>query len=98
MLERLDADDPRFQRIRGAVLRGEADRVEAGTTAMETLFNDYTAGSAREYLYHHPDDANCVPNILHGPTLINMDMRGLSEMEFNGEPWFPDADNLSAAP
>lgn len=98
VLERLGADDPRIQRIRGAVLRGEADRVEAGTTAMEKLFNDYTAGSAREYLYHHPDDANFVPSKLHEPTLINMGMRGLSEMEFNGEPWFPDAENLSGAP
>lgn len=90
-LERMNADDARVQKVRAAVLRGEADRTEVGTTAMEKLFNDHTAGGACEYIYHHPDDASFVPAELPEPNLITMDMQGLNEMEFTGEPWFPGA-------
>jgi len=88
MLDQFEANDPRIQSIREAVLRGEADRVEKGTTAMEKLFNEHTAEHAREYLYRHPDDDKFVPDELHEPTLINMDAGGFMDAEFDGEPWF----------
>ena len=89
ILERLQADDPMIQKVRSAVLSGSADRVEIGTTSMERLFNDHTAESAREYIYCHPDDERFVPEELHEPRLVNMEMQGFTDAEFDGEPWFP---------
>jgi hypothetical protein len=79
MLDGLESDDPRVQEIRGAVLRGEADGIQTGTTAMEKLFNEHSAHSAREYVYHHPEDAMFVPDGLPEPNLINMSAGGLFE-------------------
>ena len=92
MIERFEPDDPMIQKIRIAVISGSADRAEAGTTAMERLFNDHTAESAREYVYCHPDDERFVPDDLHRPMLINMDAGGFMDAEFDGEPWFPGLD------
>ena len=88
IIERLDPSDPMIQEIRTRVMSGSFDRVEAGTTAMERLFNEHTAESAREYIYCHPDDKKFVPSELHEPTLINMDAKGFMDDEFDGEPWF----------
>lgn len=88
MIERFEAGDPRIQTIRTAIVNGSADNVQEGTTAMERLFNEHTAGSAREYIYHHPEDERFVPDDLHEPTLINADLHGFTDAEFDGEPWF----------
>ncbi|GAA4195545.1 hypothetical protein GCM10022219_20780 [Microbacterium oryzae] len=90
MIERFEAGDPMIQEIRAAVVGGRLDRTERGTTAMERLFNEHTAESAREYIYCHPDDVRFVPDELHEPTLINMDAGGFMDAEFDGEPWFGD--------
>ncbi len=88
----LEAGDPRVQEVRSSVLRGDIDRIEAGTTAMEKLFNEHAAYSAREYVYHHPEDAGFVPEDLPEPNLINIRAQGgLMGMDFDGEPLFhPD--------
>ena len=91
MVERFDAEDPMVQKIRVAVISGSVDRVEAGTTTMERLFNEHAAESAREYLYWHPDDEKFVPSGLHAPTLINIEAKGFTDAEFDGEPWSGDA-------
>lgn len=98
MVERLEVDDPRIQTIRTAVVSGDADNVQVGTTAMERLFNEHTAGSAREYVYHHPDDGQFVPDELHEPTLINMDVGGFMDTSFDGEPWFDRRDTPEQSP
>lgn len=89
MIERFEAGDPKIQTIRTAVVSGSVDRVEAGTTAMERLFNEHTADSAREYIYCHPEDERFIPEELHGPTLINIDAGGFMDAEFDGKAWFP---------
>jgi hypothetical protein len=94
MIERFEAGDPMIQKVRAAVISGSVDRIEAGTTAMERLFNEYTAESAREYIYCHPDDEHFVPDDLHEPTLINMDAGGFMDAEFDGEPWFPAVNRM----
>ncbi|CEA07766.1 hypothetical protein BN1051_01089 [Arthrobacter saudimassiliensis] len=91
MINHLEAQDPKLQEIRDLVVSGRADRTEAGTTAMERLFNEHTAESAREYVYCHPDDAQFIPSELHEPTLINADIGGLFDAEFDGQPWFGEA-------
>lgn len=88
MFDALESEDSRVQELRGAVLRGEADRIQTGTTAMEKLFNEHLAHSAREYVYHHPEDARFVPDGLPEPNLINMTAGGFMDAEFDGEPWF----------
>jgi hypothetical protein len=98
MIERFQANDPMIQRIRTAVVTGSVDRVERGTTAMERLFNEHTAVSAREYIYHHPDDERFVPDELHEPTRINMDAGGFMDAEFDGEPWFEKAPSPAGDP
>lgn len=89
MLEGLESDDRRIQRMRSWVLQGRIDRIEAGTTVMERLFNGHTAHAARAYVYHHPEDAGFVPDDLPEPNLINMRAQGdLMDQEFDGEQWF----------
>lgn len=90
IIDGFGADDPMIQKIRTAVVTGRADSVQIGTTAMERLFNEHTAESAREYVYRHPDDGRFVPSRLHEPTLINMDAGGFMDADFDGEPWFPN--------
>lgn len=88
MLDGLEADDPRVAIARAAVVAGEVDQAQVGTTVMEKLFNEHTATNAREYLYLHPADEKFVPDNLPEPNLINMSMGGLGDGEFDGEPWF----------
>ena len=89
MLEGAGADDPRVQQFREMVLAGRIDRIQAGTTAMEKLFNLHTAESAREYVFHHPEDERYVPVNLPEPDLINIKpIGGLVDMDFDGEPLF----------
>lgn len=89
MLEGLEPDGFRAQEIRAAVLRGKTDGIQIGTTAMEKLFNEHLAHSARQYIYCHPEDAKYVPDDLPEPELINVRAAGgLFDAEFNGEPWF----------
>src|SRR5699024_12784771 len=71
------------------VLAGRIDRIQSGTTAMEKLFNLHAAESAREYVFHHPEDERYVPTDLHEPYLVNIKpMGGLVDMDFDGEPIF----------
>ncbi|MCG2621778.1 DUF4238 domain-containing protein [Arthrobacter sp. I2-34] len=92
MLEGLEPDNPRVQETRSAVLRGEFDRIQTGTTAMEKLFNEHSAHSAREYVFHHPEDEMFVPDELPEPNLINMRASGLVDADFDGKPWFGVSD------
>lgn len=86
MLEGVGADDPRVQQLREMVLAGRIDRIQTGTTAMEKLFNLHTAESAREYVFHHPEDERCVPVNLPEPDLTNIKpIGGLVDMDFDGE-------------
>lgn len=87
-IEGLGIEESRVQEIRAAVLRGEADGTQEGTTAIEKLFNEHLAYSAGEYVYHHPEDAKFVPGDLPEPNLINMRAGGFMDAEFDGEPWF----------
>lgn len=89
MLESPGADDPRVQQLREVVLTGRIDRIQPGTTAMEKLFNQHTAESAREYVFHHPEDERFVPADLPEPDLINIKpVGGLVDMDFDGEPLY----------
>ncbi len=96
IVDRFDAGDPMIQEVRTAVVNGRLDRMESGTTAMERLFNEHTADSAREYIYCHPDDQRFIPDELHEPTLINMDAGGFMDAEFDGKPWFPEGARSAA--
>ncbi|WP_170301349.1 DUF4238 domain-containing protein [Saccharopolyspora hirsuta] len=99
MLEGVGADAPRVQELRGLVLAGKIDRVQPGTTATEKLFNLHTVESAREYVFHHPDDERFVPADLPEPDLVNIKPAGgLVDMDFDGEPLFaPGRDEPSPA-
>ncbi|MFE2656436.1 DUF4238 domain-containing protein [Brevibacterium sp. NPDC059310] len=89
MLEGVGLDDPRVQQLREMVLAGRFDRIQSGTTAMEKLFNLHTAESAREYVFHHPEDEQYVPVNLPDPHLVNIEpVGGLADMDFDGEPLF----------
>lgn len=90
MLEDVGADDPRIQQLREMVLAGRIDQVQSGTTAMEKLFNLHAVESAREYVFHHPEDERFVPADLPEPDLVNIKPvdGGLVDMDFDGEPLF----------
>lgn len=68
------------------VRAGEFDIVQAGTTAMERIFNEHTASSASLRLFHHPDDARFVPSGLPDPSPVTMSLQGTPK-EYTGEPY-----------
>lgn len=74
------------------VHRGEVDRTDFGTTAMEKLFNSTTVLNSSEWLFHHPDDEKFVPDELPDPEDSGTHIAG-GEMEFSGEPWFGKKDD-----
>lgn len=88
LLSGLTPQNPRVQETRTAILRGTYDQQQPGTTAMEKLFNERSVGSASEYVYHHPDDAQFVPDNLPEPNLVKMSVNGFTDAEYDGEPWF----------
>ncbi|WP_104044047.1 DUF4238 domain-containing protein [Arthrobacter sp. ZGTC412] len=49
------------------VISGRYDHEQAGSTKMAQLFNSHTIANARNWLFHHPDDADLVPDELPGP-------------------------------
>jgi hypothetical protein len=65
---------------------GKFDFRQAGTTAMEKLFNGQTAASASMRLFHHPDDARFVPGDLREPSPLTMSLQGTPK-EYSGEPY-----------
>lgn len=69
------------------VREGRYDRVQTGTTAMEKLFNENTILGAREWIYHHPDDARFLPDELPAPNPLSWEMIG-DPIEFDGAPVF----------
>jgi hypothetical protein len=88
-LEGLEVGHPHFQEFRALVLAGKMDAARPGTTAMEKLFNLQSAESAREYVFHHPEDEQFVPAHLPKPVLINIGpIGGIFDMDFDGEPLF----------
>lgn len=87
MFGNFEANDAGLQELRAAVLRGEADRIQKGTTAMEKLFNEHSAFQAREYVYHHPEDEKFVPDDLPEPNLINIRAGGF--MDVKGHEFLP---------
>lgn len=64
------------------VRAGHVDSVERGTTAMERFINESTVNSASEYVYRHPDDADCLPDPLPEPQLSSLSMSGGGEGDF----------------
>lgn len=89
ILDYLDEDELSVEQYRASLLRGEVDMVQAGTTAVEKLFNEHAADSAREYIYHHPEDERFVPDGLPEPNLITVDTGGVMDMDFDGAPGLP---------
>jgi len=64
---------------------GDFDRVEAGTTQMEKLFNQSTIESASLWVYHHPEDGRFLPNTLPDPSPVTIGMIG-EATNFTGDP------------
>jgi hypothetical protein len=58
------------------VRAGEFDRMEQGTTAYSKLINHSTVQSAGEFVYHHPDDGQFLPDPLPDPILTTMYVDG----------------------
>jgi hypothetical protein len=69
------------------VHRGRADTEQAGTTVLERFFNQHTIINASEWLFHHPDDHEFIPDELPEPRHVTVEMAG-GPTEFTGEPWF----------
>ncbi|MDI6023154.1 DUF4238 domain-containing protein [Leucobacter sp. UT-8R-CII-1-4] len=69
------------------VRAGHFDQTMQGTAAVEKLFNEMTVRGAREWIYHHPDDAKFVPDDLPEPDPLSFQFVG-DRIEFSGEPIF----------
>jgi hypothetical protein len=48
-------------------LWGSLDSKAEPSTRYAAMFNDATIHNAREWVFHHPDDAELVPEKLHDP-------------------------------
>lgn len=81
-------DEQQTDRLRQGVIDGKADRIQAGSTALERFFNYNTVYNAREYIFFHPDDEAFVPAELPEPELTNMKADVFSDWEFDGTPMF----------
>lgn len=51
----------------GEISKGSLDSTANPSTIYASMFNDATVRNAREWLFHHPDDADLVPADLHDP-------------------------------
>lgn len=49
------------------IVAGRHDHEQSGSTRWADLFNSHTIGNARNWLFHHPDDAGLIPDQLSGP-------------------------------
>jgi hypothetical protein len=55
------------EELRNEILSGGHDHEQAGSTEWAQLFNGHTIANARNWLFHHPEDADLVPKDLPGP-------------------------------
>jgi hypothetical protein len=69
---------------------GAFDTKRTEVTVLEKLFNEHTAMSASQWLFHHPDDEKFVPTALPMPLRSTIDMSGAAPA-FDGKPWFKEA-------
>ncbi|WP_133617116.1 DUF4238 domain-containing protein [Leucobacter luti] len=86
-----DFSEEHVDRLRQGIIEGKADRIQAGSTALERFFNHNTIYNAREYIYFHPDDEAFVPVDLPEPELTSLKADIFSDLEFDGTPMFKDA-------
>lgn len=69
------------------VATGRFDITQAPSTAMANLFNDAAIDNARQWIFHHPEDAHLVPDDLPHPRDKEIEVMGGPE-KFTGEPLF----------
>lgn len=62
------------------VAHGRTDAILDGSTYLAKIFNETTIESARDFLFHHPDDAYLVPEQLPAPR----------QMQLKWSPWPPE--------
>jgi hypothetical protein len=83
------------------VQTGAFDVTRTEVTAWEKRFNDQTAMSASEWVFHHPDDEKFVPTDLPDPRPLTFGTSA-APREFDGERWFKQrteqANSLRVAP
>lgn len=83
-----DFNEGQIDHIRQGIIKGKADRIQAGSAVLERFFNHNTIYNAREYIYFHPDDEAFVPDKLPEPELTSMKADVFSDWEFDGTPVF----------
>lgn len=60
------------------VINGRYDHEQVGSTKMAQLFNSHTMANARNWVFHHPDDADLVPDELPAPRDREVDSKVIS--------------------
>jgi hypothetical protein len=55
------------------VAHGRTDAFLDGSTYLAKIFNETTIDSARDFLFHHPDDAHLVPEQLPPPRPMQLE-------------------------
>jgi hypothetical protein len=55
------------------VAHGRTDAILNGSTYLAKIFNETTIDSARDFLFHHPDDGNLVPEQLPPPRPMRLE-------------------------
>jgi hypothetical protein len=64
---------PRVRRSTDDVAHGRTDAILDGSTYLAKIFNETTIDSARDFLFHHPDDAHLVPEQLPPPRPMQLE-------------------------
>lgn len=65
--EAADHQQQKPEEVAEDIVSGRHDHEEPGSTKWAHLFNGHTIANARNWLFHHPDDAHLVPDELPGP-------------------------------
>lgn len=65
--EAVDQQQQERGKVAEDIVAGRHDHEQAGSIEWAHLFNGHTTANARNWLFHHPDDADLVPKELHGP-------------------------------
>lgn len=60
------------------ILNGKHDHEIAGSTKMAGLFNSHTISNARNWVFHHPNDADLLPDDLPTPRIREVDSEVIS--------------------
>lgn len=76
--EAVDQQQQNPEQVAEDIVAGRHDHEQTGSTKWAYLFNSHTIANARNWVFHHPDDAKLVPDDLPGPRVREVESEVIS--------------------